>query len=148
MRTTKLDRCYYGIYSMETLKISTLYKNGKVTSRPSPVNISAEEASIIFETMLLRIPMPPLYVVELDDCCFSVFSGKKRIEAIRMFMSYESKIRFTNMVHFPELEGVLYHEMPRPLQRRIDQYDHQFVGIRFGASKEAIEDAIKRIRSC
>ncbi len=88
------------------------------------------QKSGLIESMLLRIPIPSLYVSEDKDGKFQVVDGLQRICSIAHFVDFTSlnkcletklvPLRLTGLQSLSsDLEGRSFDELPRPLQRRI-----------------------------
>jgi hypothetical protein len=87
--------------------------------------------SSLVESLLLRIPIPSLYVSEDKEGDYSVVDGLQRICAIAHFVDVEAlnrelninlqPLRLSGLKSLIEFNGKLYSELPRPLQRRISE---------------------------
>jgi hypothetical protein len=90
----------------------------------------ARKSSLI-ESMLLRIPIPSLYVSEDSDGNYTVVDGLQRICAIAHFIKVEAlnkslktkldPLRLSGLQSLKDYEDKAYAELPRPLQRRISE---------------------------
>lgn len=87
--------------------------------------------SSLIESMLLRIPIPSLYVSEDKDGNYTVVDGLQRLCAIAHFADTPalnkavraklSPLRLTGLQSLLEYKGKAFAELPRPLQRRISE---------------------------
>jgi hypothetical protein len=87
--------------------------------------------SSLIESILLRIPIPSLYVSEDKDGNYSVVDGLQRICAIAHFVDADAldrelginlqPLRLSGLKSLEEFNGDLYTDLPRPLQRRISE---------------------------
>lgn len=95
-------------------------------------NIWGEERkSSLIESMLLRIPIPSLYVSEDKDGNYTVVDGLQRLCAIAHFVDTPAlnravkatlaPLRLTGLQSLLEYRGSSFAELPRPLQRRISE---------------------------
>lgn len=86
----------------------------------------------LIESLLLRIPIPSLYVSEDSDGDYTVVDGLQRMCAIAHFVKVDalnaavgttlSPLRLAGLQSLAdEYEGKSYAELPRPLQRRISE---------------------------
>jgi Protein of unknown function DUF262 len=86
--------------------------------------------SSLIESMLLRIPIPSLYVSEDKEGNYTVVDGLQRLCAIAHFMDVHAlnkavgvklaPLRLTGLQSF-EFKQKSFAELPRPLQRRISE---------------------------
>lgn len=86
----------------------------------------------LIESLLLRIPIPSLYVSEDSNGNYTVVDGLQRMCAIAQFVEVAAlnkavktdlnPLRLTGLQSLPlEYDGVTYSKLPRPLQRRISE---------------------------
>jgi hypothetical protein len=83
------------------------------------------------ESILLRIPIPSLYVSEDKDGNYTVVDGLQRICAIAHFVEVAAlnkvlsvkldPLRLTGLESLTEYNDKAFAELPRPLQRRINE---------------------------
>src|SRR6266852_9502660 len=89
-----------------------------------------ERKSALIESMLLRIPIPSLYVSEDKDGNYTVVDGLQRLCAIAHFVDTTAlnkavkaklnALRLTGLQSF-DFKNKSFAELPRPLQRRINE---------------------------
>jgi hypothetical protein len=87
--------------------------------------------SSLIESILLRIPIPSLYVSEDLDGNYSVVDGLQRICAIAHFIDAPAldkalkinlqPLRLTGLESLEEYNDEVFLDLPRPLQRRINE---------------------------
>jgi len=87
--------------------------------------------SALIESMLLRIPIPSLYVSEDKEGNYTVVDGLQRLCAISHFIDVAAlnkaakvklnPLRLQSLESLKEYVGKTFAEMPRPLQRRISE---------------------------
>lgn len=91
-----------------------------------------QRKSGLIESMLLRIPIPSLYVSEDINGNYTVVDGLQRMCAIAHFVKVDAlnaavkttlpPLRLTGLQSLPtEFNDLAYAELPRPLQRRISE---------------------------
>lgn len=92
-----------------------------------------EQKSSLIESLLLRIPIPSLYVSEEKNGDYTVVDGLQRICAIAHFVDYVSlnravkanpklvALRLKDIASLGEYNGNSFDELPRSLQRRIQE---------------------------
>lgn len=74
----------------------------------------AEKQSLLIESFLLNVPVPPLYLAEEDYGHYSVIDGKQRITAVHDFVIGRLKLR--GLERFPEINGASFADLPSELQ--------------------------------
>lgn len=75
---------------------------------------AAGKQSLLIESLLLNLPVPPVYLSEEPNGTFSVIDGRQRLTAISRFMSGELALQ--GLVEFPELTGARYEHLPNELK--------------------------------
>ena len=90
-----------------------------------------QQKSNLIESLLLRIPIPSLYVSEDKDGDYAVVDGLQRLCAITHFVDHVAlnkavkktlnPLRLTGLESLKEYDNKTYDELPRPLQRRIKE---------------------------
>ncbi|MBC7858627.1 MAG: DUF262 domain-containing protein [Burkholderiaceae bacterium] len=76
-----------------------------------------EAQSLLIESFLLNVPVPPVYLAEDDFGTYSVIDGKQRITAISQFM--RDKFKLKGLKEFPGLEGAHFKDLPRELKNAL-----------------------------
>lgn len=80
---------------------------------------SPQQESRLIESLLLRIPIPVFYVAADYDDRWSVVDGLQRTSAIHKYIAGELPLK--GLQYLWRLNGRRYAELPRPMQRRIDE---------------------------
>jgi hypothetical protein len=81
---------------------------------------SEVQKSQLIESILLRIPLPAFYFDASDEDKWLIIDGLQRITTIRQFVVEKSMI-LTGMEFFTDLNGASFEDLPRSLQRRIEE---------------------------
>jgi hypothetical protein len=71
--------------------------------------------SLLIESFLLNIPVPPIFMFERDYNEYEVIDGRQRLEAIRSFLGNEFPL--TGLEYWPELNKKRFRELPSVLQK-------------------------------
>lgn len=105
-----------------------------------------ERKSGLIESMLLRIPLPSLYVSEDKKGDYTVVDGLQRLCAIAHFVNVETlntavgtnlkPLQLTGLQALREYNTKSYKDLPRPLQRRINETELTMHVIRAGTPTE------------
>jgi len=98
--------------------------------------------SALIESMLLRIPIPSLYVSEDNSGNYTVVDGLQRMCSIAHFVDVAAlnaavrtklnPLRLNGLQSLKDLEGKAFKELSRPLQRRIQETELTMHVIRVG----------------
>lgn len=70
--------------------------------------------SLLIESFLLNIPVPPIFLYEEDYNLFEVIDGRQRLDTIRSFLANDFSLR--GLEYWPELDGLRFNELPRVLR--------------------------------
>lgn len=79
----------------------------------------AERQSLLIESFIINVPVPPVFLYERDFNTYEVMDGQQRITAIRDF--YQNKFALVGLKYWPELNGRYYHNLPPVIQSGIDR---------------------------
>lgn len=81
---------------------------------------SSKRMSRLIESLLIRIPLPSFYFDASDDSRWVVVDGLQRLTAFEKFM-VEKTLRLEALEYLRAQEGKTFLELPRDLQRRIEE---------------------------
>lgn len=79
-----------------------------------------ETKSQFIESLMLRIPIPPLYFDGTDDDCWLVIDGLQRLSTLKEFI-IDKTLKLTGLEYFSDYNGCNYDDLPRSYIRRIDE---------------------------
>ena len=71
--------------------------------------------SLFIESLLLNVPIPPVFLYENDLNRYEVMDGQQRLNSIVAF--YENQFALKNLEHWKELNGLQYKHLPETLKR-------------------------------
>lgn len=74
-----------------------------------------KKRSQLIESLLLNIPIPPLFLFENDYNQYEIMDGRQRLEAIRGFLDNTFTLR--GLEYWPELDGSQFNDLPPTIQR-------------------------------
>ena len=116
----------------EEVRIGTTYinveqlvsqiRNGEIywdSEDPRAFAWQPEYQSRFIESLLLRIPIPVFYLSADEGSNWSVVDGVQRLSAIYNFVTGEFSLN--RLEYFVRFDGKRYNDLPRPMQRRIDE---------------------------
>lgn len=103
-----------------------------------------KKRSKLIESLIINIPIPPIFLYEYDYDKYEVMDGLQRITAIIDF--YDNKYRLTGLEEWKELEGKKYKDLPEKIREGIDRRQLQVITL-LKESATSIEraDRIKRL---
>lgn len=79
----------------------------------------AVKQSRLIESFLINIPIPPIILYEVRYNSYEVMDGQQRISAIRNF--YANKLVLEGLEIWPELNGLIYKQLPIKIRAGIDR---------------------------
>jgi hypothetical protein len=75
--------------------------------------------SLFIESLLLNVPIPPIFLYEWELSRYEVMDGQQRLNAIVDF--YENGFALKGLEKWEELNGLRFRELPEILQRGLDR---------------------------
>ncbi|MCC2315606.1 DUF262 domain-containing protein [Cellulomonas xiejunii] len=76
---------------------------------------SNKKKSLLIESLLLNIPVPPIFLYERDYNEYEVIDGRQRLDAISSFLSNDYSL--TGLEYWPELRRKRFLDLPPVLQK-------------------------------
>lgn len=104
------------------------------------------EQSAFIESILIRLPLPVFYFDARDDDKWRIFDGFKRITALSNFV-LQKEFSLCGLRYLPQYEGMLFGDLPEPIQRRINECYVYCSLIRAGTSDDIAADIFKRLQT-
>ncbi|PVY31756.1 DUF262 domain-containing protein [Williamsia muralis] len=104
-----------------------------------------QKKSQLIESLLLRIPLPVFYVAADEDDMWSVVDGVQRLTTIHDFLNDE--FRLHGLEYLSNLEEFNYTDLPRQMQRRIQETGLTLNVIQPGTPSEVMINIFKRINT-
>lgn len=75
--------------------------------------------SLFIESLLLNIPIPPIFLYEWEYSRYEVMDGQQRLSSIIDF--YENKFKLSGLEQWSDLNGKTFSELPPLLKRALDR---------------------------
>ena len=103
-----------------------------------------KKRSKLIESLIINIPIPPIFLYEYDYDKYEVMDGLQRITAIMDF--YDNKYRLTGLEEWKELDGKRYKDLPEKIREGIDRRQLQVITLlKESAASVERADRIKRL---
>lgn len=102
--------------------------------------------SRLIESLLLRIPIPVFYMAADEDDKWQVVDGLQRLDTLKDFV-LDKTLRLHGLEYLDQFEGFSYDDLPRPMQRRINETQLSCHVIQPGTPPEVIFNVFKRINT-
>ena len=77
------------------------------------------EKSLLIESFLLNIPVPPIFLFEADFARYEVMDGQQRLLAIKEFITNQFKL--SSLVVLSPLNGLTYASLPSRTKRTLER---------------------------
>lgn len=74
-----------------------------------------KKKSLLIESFLLNIPVPPVYLFETDYNAYEVIDGQQRLDAVRSFLANDYPL--TGLEYWSELNKKRFNDLPNVLKR-------------------------------
>lgn len=75
--------------------------------------------SKLIESFIMNIPIPPIFIYEVEFGKYEVMDGLQRISAIQDY--YDGKYALSGLSEWKELNGLRYNELPQKIREGIDR---------------------------
>ncbi len=100
--------------------------------------------SRLIESFIMNVPIPPIFLYEVDYSIYEVMDGQQRLTAIYDF--YQGKFELKGLEYWRELNGRNYDNLPEQVKRGIDRrYLSSIVLLAETAKSQEEAESLKRI---
>jgi len=80
---------------------------------------TTQQKSLLIESLLLNVPVPPVFFYENDLARYEVMDGQQRLNSIKEFLNNEFTLRGLQII--PTLNGKNYTRLPPKVKRSLDR---------------------------
>lgn len=101
---------------------------------------SVEQRSRLIESLIMNVPIPPIFLYEYDYSKYEVMDGLQRLTTIKAF--YQGEFELVGLTQWPELNGRTYAKLPEKIREGIDRRYLSSVILLKETAKNA-EDALR-----
>jgi hypothetical protein len=99
---------------------------------------TTKQKSLLVESFLLNIPIPPIFLFEADFARYEVMDGQQRLNAIREFFSNQFSLASLSVLS--PLNGLTYANLPPRTKRTLDRASISAI-VLLKESRSALRDA-------
>lgn len=100
--------------------------------------------SRLIESFIMNVPIPPIFLYEIDYSIYEVMDGQQRLTTIYDF--YNGKFQLKGLQYWRELDGRNYANLPEQVRKGIDRrYLSSIVLLQETAKSEEEAEELKRI---
>ncbi len=100
--------------------------------------------SRLIESFIMNVPIPPIFLYEVDYAIFEVMDGQQRLTTIYDY--YTGKFQLEGLEYWPELNGKQYQDLPAQVRKGIDRrYLSSIVLLQETAKSKEGAESLKQI---
>ena len=127
--------------------VSSLLKSGDYKLNPEYQRRhrwSNRKRSTLIESLIMNVPLPPIFLYEYEYSAYEVMDGLQRLTAISSF--YEDGYPLEGLEKWPELNGKTYSKLPKLVKQGIDRrYISSIILLHETAKNESDADILKQM---
>jgi len=127
--------------------IASLLKSGDYKLNPEYQRRhrwSNRKRSTLIESLIMNVPLPPIFLYEYEYSVYEVMDGLQRLTAISSF--YEDDYPLEGLEKWPELNGKIYSQLPKLVKQGIDRrYISSIILLHETAKNESDADVLKQM---
>lgn len=111
------EQARYPLNAISSMVHSTQYKLNPEYQRRH--RWSNEKRSKLIESLIMNVPLPPIFLYEYEYSNYEVMDGLQRLTAISSF--YDGDFALEGLTKWPELNGKTYEKLPKLVQQGVDR---------------------------
>lgn len=131
-------------------EILSIRERGELVIRPEFQRLfrwSIEKQSRFIESLLLEIPVPPIFVIETDSGVYELIDGLQRITSVMNFFNEESPLVLEGCDIVRELNGHTAPTLPLALRLRVKRVPLRMVVVKRESSPHAKYEMFYRLNT-
>lgn len=105
----------------------------------------AKKQSLLIESFLTNIPVPPVYLAEDNFGSYQVIDGKQRLTAIRDF--FDGALRLNHLTKLTELQGARHADLPPEVQSNLRLKTLRVITVMRSSRPELKHDVFLRLNT-
>lgn len=113
----QIQTMFSGTFVTETGETEHIYKRDPEYQRRHRWDDGRK--SRLIESFLMNVPVPPVFLYEVELARFEVMDGRQRLTALMDF--YEDSLVLADLQYWPELNGRVYSTLPTSIRNGIDR---------------------------
>lgn len=99
--------------------------------------------SRLIESFIINVPVPPIFLYEVDYSSYEIMDGLQRVSTIIDFL--DGNFKLTGLEVWPELDGKKYGDLPREIKLSIDRrYLSSIILLKETAKSDQEADEMKK----
>lgn len=127
--------------------ITSMLDSGKYNLNPEyqrRKRWSVIQQSKLIESFIINVPIPPIFLYEVEYANYEVMDGLQRLTAISDF--YNNKFALTGLEEWKELNGRTYSDLPKNIKEGVDRrYLSSIVLLNETAKDKEIAESLKQM---
>lgn len=127
--------------------VKDVFTNGKYDRKPiyqRRITWDNRKRSRLIESFIMNIPVPPIFIYEIEYGKYEVMDGLQRISAIMDF--YNDGYELEGLTEWAELNGKKYSNLPQKIKEGIDRRQISIVSLlKESAKSQEQEQRMKRM---
>ncbi|UZD74842.1 DUF262 domain-containing protein [Bacillus siamensis] len=154
---TKIEQVRTRSLDLSFNELLDMYKNGEFEIAPDYQRLfrwSEEKESRFIESLILEMPIPPIYVVEKEEGIYELMDGLQRISsylhfrgALEVKEDQDKNLRLNGCDIVTELNGHTFDELPKVLQIKLKRNFIRVEVIRKGSDQKLRYYMFKRLNT-
>ncbi|MEQ8769232.1 MAG: DUF262 domain-containing protein [Phycisphaerales bacterium] len=131
-------------------EILSIHERGELVIRPEFQRMfrwSIEKQSRLIESLLLEVPIPPIFVIETESGIYELIDGLQRVTSIINFFSDEKPLVLRGCDIVPQLNGHTAAALPLALRLRVKRVPIRMVVVKRESSPHAKYEMFYRLNT-
>ncbi|RYG72968.1 DUF262 domain-containing protein [Lentibacillus lipolyticus] len=154
---SKIDMVRTRTLDLSFNELLDMYENGELEISPEYQRLfrwSEEKQSRFIESLILEMPIPPIYVIEMEEGVYELIDGLQRLSSYLRFRgalevedNEDQYLRLTDCDIVEGLNGYTYNDLPKALQIKLKRNFIRVEIIRKGSDQRLRYYMFKRLNT-